>query len=129
MPIQDEPPKDKPHPPVPADLRVGDVSTLPAGSDATAQIRRTDEGGYVIDLGIPRGDAGQSGGVGDPGADAELDIEAVAAGVVDRLPPITITLMDDMNGDGVYTDASGRVIAAKSAVAGDPRSEGVSRRM
>ena len=40
-----------------------------------------------------------------------------------RLPPITITLMDDINGDGVYTDEQGNVIATKSSMSGNINSE------
>lgn len=49
------------------DFSIGTVTTLAAGSDATASITGTDEN-PVLNLGIPKGDKGDKGDTGNPGA-------------------------------------------------------------
>ena len=59
------------------DIQIGTVTTLPAGSDATASMGGTAEN-PLLNLGIPRGADGQGGGSG--GTDISLGLTSVTVG-------------------------------------------------
>ena len=59
------------------DIQIGTVTTLPAGSDATASIGGTAEN-PLLNLGIPRGADGQGGGSG--GTDISLGLTSATVG-------------------------------------------------
>ena len=59
------------------DIQIGTVTTLPAGSDATASMGGTAEN-PLLNLGIPRGSDGQGGGSGD--TDISLGITSATVG-------------------------------------------------
>ena len=59
------------------DIQIGTVTTLPAGSDATASMGGTAEN-PLLNLGIPRGSDGQGGGSG--GTDISLGLTSATVG-------------------------------------------------
>ena len=59
------------------DIQIGTVTTLPAGSDATASMGGTSEN-PLLNLGIPRGADGQGGGSG--GTDISLGLTSATVG-------------------------------------------------
>ena len=59
------------------DIQIGTITTLPAGSDATASMGGTAEN-PLLNLGIPRGADGQGGGSG--GTDISLGLTSAAVG-------------------------------------------------
>ena len=59
------------------DIQIGTVTTLPAGSDATASMGGTAEN-PLLNLGIPRGADGQGGGSG--GTDISLGLKSATVG-------------------------------------------------
>lgn len=67
-----------------ATIEIGNVSTLPAGSDATV-VNTGSENAAVLDFGIPQGIAGQDGQDGQDGADGAA--ASVAIGTVTTLSP------------------------------------------
>lgn len=47
---------------------------------------------------------------GEPGTDAEVDLEELVAGVIANLPPMRMQILTDANRDGKITDDDGNVI-------------------
>ena len=74
-------------------FNVGDVTTLPAGSQATANVRKVGDG-YVIDLGLPRGLDGRTGPQGPKGDPGTVDVNAIARAISSTLPPIMVNSID-----------------------------------
>lgn len=107
------------------EINVGTVETLPPDSEAYVRLSPdSDKNKIIFDFGIPQGASGANGLSGSPGAAAPiLNMDALSDAVVKKLPPITITIMDDVNEDGVYTDEWGNVVATKSSMSGNINSE------
>ena len=83
------------------DLTIGTVSTLPAGSDATATITGTPEE-PVLNLGLPQGAQGDPG---DPGATGNGIASIVKTGTAGLVDTYTITCTD--GGTTTYTVTNG----------------------
>ena len=67
------------------DIQIGTVTTLPAGSDATASMGGTAEN-PLLNLGIPRGAGGQGGGSG--GTDISLGLTSATVGQTVRIKSV-----------------------------------------
>ena len=83
------------------DIQIGTVTTLPAGSDATASMGGTAEN-PLLNLGIPRGADGQGGGSG--GTDISLGLTSATVGQTVRIKSV---------------DANGKPTAWEAAEAGE----------
>lgn len=72
-----------------ATIKVGTVSTLPAGSSATV-VNSGTESNAILSFGIPKGDTGQAGPKGNPGeqgpAGADGKAATISIGTVTTLP-------------------------------------------
>ena len=93
-PVPDEgPPPATTTPTVAPTINIGTVTTLPAGSQATA-VMRQDGSDYVIDLGIPRGSDGRTGPQGPQGPPGQVDVNRLAEAIRGSLPPIRVNSID-----------------------------------
>lgn len=94
------------------DFSIGTVSTLPAESDATASITGTAEE-PVLNLGIPKGDKGNTGAAGADGVSPEVTIASITGGhsvtITDADHPTgqTFNVMDGESGEGIAVAVSG----------------------
>lgn len=105
------------------DLTIGTVSTLPAGSDATATITGTPEE-PVLNLGLPQGAKGDPGDKGDPGSDGvspAVQVTEITGGhrvtVTDATGTHTFDVMDGAQGDPGET-GNGIASIVKTGTAG-----------
>ena len=95
-----------------ATVAVGDVSTLPAGSDATVTNTGTDTNA-VLDFGIPQGAQGEQG---DPGADGFSPTATVTKvgdtatiTITDKNGTTTATVSDGSGGSSTWGSISGNI--------------------
>ena len=102
------------------DLTIGTVSTLPAGSDATATITGTPEE-PVLNLGLPQG------AKGEPGEVSQAEFDALKQYVLDMSPVTTVTAPVVSVTDAAPLDAEGLVVDIEpvQAGSGDPSPDNV----
>lgn len=93
------------------DLTIGTVSTLPAGSDATATITGTPEE-PVLNLGLPQGAKGEAGEV------SQAEFDALKQYVLDMSPVTTVTAPVVSVSDAAPMDADGLVVDIEPVQAG-----------
>ena len=102
------------------DLTIGTVSTLPAGSDATATITGTPEE-PVLNLGLPQGAKGEAGEV------SQAEFDALKQYVLDMSPMTTVTAPVVSVTDAAPLDAEDVLVNIEpvQAGSGDPSPDNV----
>lgn len=102
------------------DLTIGTVSTLPAGSDATATITGTPEE-PVLNLGLPQGAKGEAGEV------SQAEFDALKQYVLDMSPVTTVTAPVVSVPDAAPLDAEDVLVNIEpvQAGSGDPSPDNV----